>query len=182
VEAGNFWVKLTISATALASASIFFSRTTAREIFRIKLIDLPIGILSAALLYAIFYIGNIVLTAILPSAEAGIQGVYEPRSVLSSREIGMLLLALTAIAEEVFWRGFIQRLFVRKTNAALGMALGVFFYAGVHAWTLNLPLILAAAVAGTVWALQFQLVKRLPSLILSHALWSTTIFLIFPVI
>ena len=57
------------------------------------------------------------------------------------------------------------------------------FYTGKsHAWTLNVPLMLAAFVAGGVWSLQFYLHKRLPSVIVSHALWSVTIFLFLPVV
>ena len=181
VEQGNFWIKLTLSASVLASSSALLSGKHTRTLFGLRLTDLPIGVLSATLLYGIFYAGNIILTALFPAAEAGIKGVYAEKSALPSLEAGIVLLSLTAIAEEVFWRGFVQRLLVKTINVPIGIVIGVIFYSGVHAWTLNGPLILAAGVAGAFWALQFHLVRRLPSVILSHAIWSTSIFFFFPV-
>jgi uncharacterized protein len=182
IKEGNFWIKLTISASILASSAFILTRSETRALLKIRLVDVPIGLLSAAVLYGVFYLGNIVLTAVFPSAEAGINGVYEPRTALPSLEVGALLLCLTAVAEEVFWRGFVQRLFVDKMNAPIGIAVGVVFYSGVHAWTLNGPLIVAAGVAGAIWALQFHFARRLPSVILSHAIWSTCVFLFFPLV
>ena len=182
VAAGNFWVKLALSAAFLASFSIVFSGKVILDLLHPRITDLIVGVISAATLYGIFLVGELVLTAILPSADAGIQSVYAPRTALPSRAVGALLLCLTAVAEEVFWRGFVQRVLVKKTSAPLGIAIGLLFYAGVHAWTLNVPLMLAAFVAGGVWSLQFYLHKRLPSVIISHALWSITIFLFLPVV
>ena len=105
----DFWTKLTISAVFLASCSIVFSGRAILDLLRPNINDLIIGIASAAALYGIFLVGKLVLTAILPTAEAGIQSVYAPRTDLPSRAIGVLHLCLTAIAEEVFWRGFVQR-------------------------------------------------------------------------
>ena len=181
VKTGNFWIKLAVSAALLASASGYFTREEIPDLLRMRVIDLPVGLASAAILYAVFFVGNMVLIDLLPSAQAGIKAVYAPKSALPSRAAGALLLCLTALAEEVFWRGFVQRIVVRKTGIALGIALGVLFYAGVHAWSLNVPLILAAVVAGAVWAVQFQLTKSLPSVIVSHAVWSVSIFLLLPV-
>ena len=182
VEAGNFWIKLTISACILASSAFALTGRDTSKLLKMRLSDIPIGLLSAVVLYGVFFVGNIVLTALFPSAEAGINGVYEPKSTLPSLWVGALLLCLTAVAEEVFWRGFVQRLFVEKTSSPIGILIGVAFYSGVHAWTLNGPLIVAAGVAGALWAIQYHLLRRLPSVILSHAVWSTCVFLFFPLV
>ena len=54
-------------------------------------------------------------------------------------------------------------------------------YTLVHVWSGNLMLLLAAAACGFCWGLLYCLLpKRLPALILSHALWDAAAFVFFP--
>ncbi len=54
-------------------------------------------------------------------------------------------------------------------------------YAGVHVFSANLMLILAALAAGTFWGLLY-LWKRDPLVqITSHSLWSAVIFAVAPI-
>jgi membrane protease YdiL (CAAX protease family) len=55
-------------------------------------------------------------------------------------------------------------------------------YALVHIWTLNLLLLVAAGVAGLLWGWLYQREQNLITVIISHALWDVSIFVLFPLL
>ena len=59
------------------------------------------------------------------------------------------------------------------------MATGI--YAGVHVFSGNVMLTLAALVAGAFWGGLYLWRKDLASLIVSHSVWSAVIFAILPI-
>lgn len=177
---GNFWGKLTVSASILAVTAAAVSREDLADIMRMHYRDIAIGLLSAAALYLVFGAGRFILVWMFPAAEHGIENVYGLKAQLWGKAVGVGLLCLTGVAEEVFWRGYVQRTLTTYLKPAPGLVLTVVLYAGVHVWTLNGPLILAAAVAGLFWGVHFMIVKTLPSVIISHAVWSCTVFLFLP--
>ena len=101
--------------------------------------------------------------------------------------IAVLLLFLIGPAEELFWRGYVQRTMTRlfqdrKWGADLAFILTACIYALVHIWSFNFMLIMAALVAGLVWGLIYRICpKALPALIVSHALWDALVFVILPI-
>jgi hypothetical protein len=54
-------------------------------------------------------------------------------------------------------------------------------YAGVHIFSRNLVLILAALVAGAFWGALYLWRRDLTLLIVSHSLWSAVIFAVAPI-
>ena len=46
--------------------------------------------------------------------------------------MALVLLFITSPAEEVFWRGFVQRWFMHRFGGKAGWLLAVCVYAGVH--------------------------------------------------
>ena len=52
--------------------------------------------------------------------------------------MALVLLFITSPAEEVFWRGFIQRWFTHRFGGKAGWLLAVCVYAGVHVFSGNL--------------------------------------------
>ena len=180
VPRGNFWIKLSAAAAILAMASLFFQGGKNRGGVLFKWQDLLIGIGSAAFLYFIFWLGKLVLSAIFPSSGMEIQAVYNRGDDARPVLIAVLLLLVTSPAEEIFWRGFIQKKLAERTTSLWGLLLGTILYAGVHIWTFNITLILAALAAGFFWGLLYKKTQRLLPVIISHALWTTAIFVLFP--
>jgi CAAX protease family protein len=177
----NFWVKMAVATLCIAAISLFFAGGRARELFRFRPRHIGIGIGSAAVLYGVFWVGKLLLTAVSPLAQSSISSVYAPRSSVPLAVIALILLFVTSPAEEVFWRGMIQRFFMERTSPWLGFVLGTLCYTGVHVVTLNVPLILAAFTAGFVWGIIYRFERSLVPVIISHSLWATTIFVLFPV-
>jgi membrane protease YdiL (CAAX protease family) len=205
----NFWVRLSLAAALLATIALILTPDR-WELFRARPRDIAIGVASALLLYAIFWVGKQIALAILPFAADQIQSVYAKRGQLDLLSIGLLLFFLLGPSEEIFWRGFVQRRLSQKgrplprplpdteRGAPLpapgrgdgGLGLGersawlvtTALYALVHIWTLNLILIIAAGVAGLLWGWLYQREQNLIAVIVSHALWDVSIFVLFPLL
>jgi membrane protease YdiL (CAAX protease family) len=172
-EVWNFWVRLSLAAALLATIALILTPDR-WELFRARPRDIAIGVASALLLYAIFWVGKQLALAILPFAADQIQSVYAKRGQLDLLSIGLLLFFLLGPSEEIFWRGFVQR--------RLGLPATTVLYALVHIWTLNLILIIAAGVAGLLWGWLYQREQNLIAVIVSHALWDVSIFVLFPLL
>ncbi len=180
-EVWNFWVRLAIAASILASSAL--SLTPDRtQLFRVRGRDIVIGMASALALYAIFWVGHQLALRLLPFAADQISSVYAKREQLDLVWIGFLLFFLIGPSEEIFWRGFVQRRLELSLGEPAALLMTTAVYALVHIWTLNLILILAAAVVGLFWGWLYARERSLVSVMLSHALWDVLIFVIFPVI
>lgn len=177
---GIFWIKISISASVLALLAFFLDKGRPR-ITRPRLVDLPIGIGSAALLYGIFWLGKAISTLLFPFAERQIGAVYGIGEGVPMSVIVMLLFFVTGPAEEIYWRGFLQRKLAGRFGSWRGWLLATAIYSGVHISSLNFMLIGAAAVAGAFWGLMYWRIGRLWPVIISHAIWSTVVFAFLPI-
>lgn len=178
---GNFWVKISISAAILALISYFVMGGERAQNFEFKQRHIWLGVGSAVILYGFFALGDFVLRSLFPGfAPAEIDNVYARREGTDAIWIALLLLFVTSPSEEIFWRGFLQRVLVRKIGPMAGLFLATAIYALVHIWTLNLSLMLAAFTAGLVWGWIYLSERTLVPVIISHALWTVTIFIIIP--
>ncbi len=178
-EIGNFWVRLALAAALLATAALALTPDRA-TLFRVRSRDIVIGLVSALVLYAIFWVGKQISVALLPFASDQIQSVYANRHQLDLIWVGVILFFLVGPSEEIFWRGFVQRRLSQRSSAPRALLITAAIYALVHIWTLNLMLILAAAVAGLFWGWLYQRQQSLIAVMLSHALWDLLIFVLFP--
>ncbi len=180
-EVWNFWVRLSLAAAILAISALILTPDR-KELFRARPRDIAIGVASALALYAIFWVGKQIATAILPFATDQIQNVYANRGQLDPLSIGLLLFFLLGPSEEIFWRGFVQRRLGERLGAPAALLATTALYALVHIWTLNFILIVAAGVAGLFWGWLYQREQSLLTVITSHALWDVLIFVIFPLL
>lgn len=180
VKPMNFWGEMSLSIIILIVIALFANK----ELISFKKITLRhiiIGVASAALLYSIFYLGNIISGYIFPFKDAQVSSVYSNRSQGSPLFIGMLLLFVIGPGEEIYWRGFIQNTLGEKFGEDKGYIIATVLYAAVHITTLNFMLIVAATACGLFWGYIYKKEKSLIPVLISHALWDLTIFVIFPV-
>lgn len=180
----NFWFEMTIAATLLASFGLYFNHRCGEAInyrlFYFETKHIFIGIISAAVLYLIFYGGDYVSKLILSFADKQVNNVYSNKSLLDPSII-VLLLLIIGPAEEVFWRGFVQDILQEKLGDNTGWILVSVIYGVVHLFALNLMLFIAAFVCGLFWGWIFKRYKSLWPGIISHAFWDVTIFVLLPV-
>jgi uncharacterized protein len=178
-ELASFWIKISISASLLAAISLFL-RPPPRGSFKIDARAVAWGLVSAAALYAIFWAGKAVSTEIFAFAGVQIGSIYHKGDGTPLWMIAALLFCVTGPSEEIFWRGFLQQELMDRLGCWKGWAAATAIYAGVHIWSFNFMLVGAAAVAGAFWGAMYAHLGRLPPVILSHAIWSTVIFAVFP--
>lgn len=125
----NFWIGMGTAASVLALLSFWFAgvpmkRTewTGRAVL--------IGLVSAVLLYAIFALGNTLSGWLFRFAPHQVSAIYDIRHEGSPLAMALVLLFITSPAEEVFWRGFVQRWFMHRFGGKAGWLLAVCVYAG----------------------------------------------------
>ena len=61
------------------------------------------------------------------------------------------MLLLIGPAEEIFWRGYVQRTLSKRWNPNAGFVVATLIYALVHAGSCNFMLVMAALVVGAAW-------------------------------
>ncbi len=177
---GNFWWKMTAAAVVLSSFSLWYNRGALVHDYRVSLRHLGAGLLSAVLLYLIFWFGGELLQLLFPASGEKIGAVYATKSQLPHWLIAVLLVGIIAPAEEIFWRGFIQKRLVAATSPRFGLLLATSIYTLVHLWAGNPVLLLAAFVCGLIWGWLYQRSGSLSGPIFSHVLWDVSIFILLP--
>ena len=186
----NFWVEMSIAACVLTALAL---TGTKGEIVKKDLkcerplMQILLGVALAFALWGIFWVGDFLSSRMFDFARGQVNDVYAMKQGLPGPVIALLLLLVIGPAEELFWRGFVQKqmeLKIRdwrfpKDHAFL---ITVLIYGLVHIWSFNFMLVMAALVAGAVWGFLYRLQPRLlPALIVSHALWDALVFVILPI-
>lgn len=174
---GNFWWKITLSASALCCYSLIWRKPK----FQVTFEAVSIGLLSAAVLYGIFFVGHRLAPLFIPASHAQVNNIYALGIGESRTLVFLLLFIVTGPAEEIFWRGFLQGHLMERWGNALGFLSATLIYGGVHIFSFNLMLILAALVAGAYWGALYLWRRDLVVQIVSHSFWSAFIFAVAPV-
>jgi hypothetical protein len=177
----TFWIKISVSAATLAILSLWIQPHRKHQ-FRFNKTAILLGLASAGVLYVIFWSGKTISSAIMPFAAAQINSIYEKSVGTHTGIIACLLFFITGPCEEIYWRGFLQKNLAVRFGPWQGWLLATVIYAGVHIWSFNLMLIGAAGVAGAFWGAMFWRYKNLAPVIISHSVWSTVIFAVFPML
>lgn len=138
------------------------------------------GLVSAVALYLVFFLGNYLSRLMYNFAGEGIEGVYQFKGDAPGIRIMILMALIIGPGEELFWRGYIQRHFETRFGRWGGFLLATAFYTGVHVFSGNPMLILAAFVAGLFWGWMFMKYKSMVMNIISHTVWDVAVFLIVP--
>ncbi len=142
--------------------------------------DLAAGASSAAGLYAIFRVGDVLARKIMPAGAENIGDIYELRNLEPHARIAARLAAVIGPAEELFWRGFVQARLAERLGDTRGAAAASAVYGGAHLVTGNPTLLGAATMAGAYWGGLARLGMSMEALIASHLIWDITIFLVAP--
>ncbi|MCX6997685.1 MAG: CPBP family intramembrane metalloprotease [Kiritimatiellaeota bacterium] len=177
-----WWMSATLAGLlALAYGTDAGARRALADDVRSGLLKkLLLGLLSAVLLYAVFWAGNLLSRRLLPFAAGGIEAVYGFRSGASTLRVALLIGLLIGPGEELFWRGWLQRALGERYGAAAGWLLATALYTGIHLASGNPMLLLAALVCGLYWGWLYLRYRSLVLVVVSHTAWDLTVFLLFP--
>jgi membrane protease YdiL (CAAX protease family) len=169
-QRARFWERMTLTGFVLGAMALANESELRRLRWRSR--DLVFGLGSAGVLYGIFQVGDRFARSVMPRGSKEIHDIYALRTIAPPEEIAARLALVIGPAEELFWRGFVQR---RVGGLAAAAA-----YGGAHLVTGNTTLVGAAAIAGMYWGLLRALGMSMPALITSHIAWDIWIFLLAP--
>jgi membrane protease YdiL (CAAX protease family) len=169
---------MTTTGAILGTIAIAGDRSLQRP--RLRPRDVVLGLGIAAGLYGIFQVGDRVARRILPSGDENIGDIYKLRELRPKDEIALRLAAIVGPAEELFWRGLLQRSLARRFGGLPAAVSSTVAYGGAHLVTGNAALIGAASVAGAYWSGLALVGTPMAALIVSHIVWDIWIFLVAP--
>ncbi|NNM54918.1 MAG: CPBP family intramembrane metalloprotease [Spirochaetales bacterium] len=175
----NFWGEMSLSLALLVTLAWVFQR----DLFSwgpLTVRHLVLGVGSFILLYGIFYLGNILTGLLFTFKNTQIAEVYSNKTQAAPWVISVLLLLVIAPGEEIFWRGFLQRRLMQRWGENAGWLVGAVAYGAVHLLTGNVMLVIAALVCGFYWGFLYRQQKSLWPVLISHALWDFTAFVLLP--
>ena len=177
----NFWWMMTASALTLSILSTCFNPGWWKEV-KWSVPDLLLGVLIAAMLWGIFWTGDKVSSWLFDFARPQVNLIYGMKEGESPWLLSVLMLFLIGPAEEIFWRGYVQRSLSQRWNSDKGFLVTTALYALVHAGSCNFMLLMAALVAGIVWGGLYRFFpQRMAAIIVSHAVWDVVVFIWFPI-
>lgn len=177
----NFWWMMTASALTLSILSTCFNRGWWHAV-RFGWGEVLAGVGIAAALWGIFWTGDKVSSWLFDFARPQVNLIYGMKEGESLWLLSLLMLVLIGPAEEIFWRGYVQRTLSARWSPDAGFVVTTLVYALVHAASCNFMLVMAALVAGVVWGGLYRLFpRRLGAIIVSHAVWDVAVFVWFPI-
>ena len=177
----NFWWTMTASAVLLSLLSTLFRPDWWRGI-RISFGELLLGVAIAVGLWLVFWVGDKMSQLLFDFARPQVDSIYGMKAGESPWLLTLLMLFIIGPAEEIFWRGYVQRSLSERINPNMGFVVTTAVYALVHAGSCNFMLTMAALVAGAAWGLLYRLFPRhFGAIILSPALWDVAVFVWFPI-
>lgn len=177
----NFWIAISLASLVLSIIALSRRKQIISEL-KINWQAIVAGIFIAAALWGVFWIGDKISSMMFDFEKSQVASIYSMRDGHSKWLIATLLLLIMGPAEEIFWRGYLQKTLQTIINPNAGFVTSVILYSLAHLWSFNFMLIMAALVAGLVWGAIYRFFpKSLPALIISHSLWDVMVFVVFPI-
>ena len=174
IGAFDFWYWMSTNLIIMISLSLFLDKEYSaflKNDFRSDTLKKILwGLASAVLLYFVFFFGNIITRWLFDFAGHGIEQVYGFKGNAAPIRIVLLMFVIIGPGEEIFWRGVLQRNLEKRLGKWSGFLLGTLIYTGVHVFTGNIMLILAALVAGLFWGYMFMRFRSMLMNVVSHTI------------
>ena len=178
----DYFIAGTLVATSvMLAASIFvhgherLRSPTAKQI--------AFGLLSAAMLYGLFYAGNLAIHLVNieglgTASESAIYSLIASRSTPLALQI--VVLAMDALGFEAFFRGVLQKRLGQSMGPGAAPVVAL-FDSILHFATFNPLWVVTTFIADLVWGLTYAYGKGLPASMTSHLAWDLLIFVIRPI-
>ena len=174
----NFWITMLLASGTLTVYSFWAGKNDLKKVMQFELKWVWIGLISALLLYLVFFAGNYFSRLLFDFTNRQVGNIYATKEQAGKIFIGLSLLLWIGPAEEIFWRGFIQNKLAVKLGDNKGFLITTVIYAFVHIWAFNFMLFMAALICGIFWGWMFMRYKAVVPGLISHAVWDVMIFII----
>ena len=174
----RFWDRMTTTGLALGGLALMSMPSLRRT--RIGPREAAMGAASAAALYATFRLGDRFARRFVPGGDRQIRDIYTLRELRPRSETALRLVTVIGPAEELFWRGLVQEVLMRRHGRWRGAAMATIAYSAAHVTSGNFTLVGAAGVAGAHWSVLYAAGVPIGALVVSHCAWDVWIFLVAP--
>ena len=176
----NFWYTMTFSAVVLTTLATLSCRECVTTL-RFTLGQIVAGVAIAAVLWAVFWVGDKVSQLMFSFARPEVDMIYGMKTGTDPTVVGLLLLLIIGPAEELFWRGFVQRGLLARLGDNTTFFVPPVLSPVLPILAFHLILFLASLFVGGCWGFLYRLrPQALPALIVSHAVWDVCAFVLFP--
>ena len=173
----TFWLRLAFSVAALILISFWMRGRRLLQGFRkTRPLSLLSGVLVGLGLYILLLAGY---TLLEPYVASSAGEVYLLKMEAEPLYIALLLI-FTSIGEEIFWRGFLLQELREALGTGYALPAASLIYSTVHVWTMNVPLMIIAFIAGMIWGLLYVRTGSLTSASVSHIVWTELVLIIAP--
>lgn len=180
----DFWWWMSLNIFILCVLSFTADRGYGIRIFKDIKKNWPektiLGLMSAGLLYGIFFLGKVTAGFLPPFALEGIDKVYSFKEGIPVLRVVLLMALIIGPGEEVFWRGYLQRTWQAQWGKTAGWLGCTALYTLVHVPSGNIILITAALTAGLCWGGLYTLTRSTLLVAVSHTVWDLLVFVVFP--
>jgi len=172
------------STAAAALVGIVMAAWTLGPRLRTLFVVTPRGALGATglgvALVAATHGGFQLIRLVSPDLAVAVRGLYVSIDLGSSQLVLAALTAVVVLGEELVWRGVAIDVLGTRPKLELG-AMSVALYV-VPQLPGHVPVLIAAAAGlGSVFAAQRLVTGRLSDALITHAIWSVAVFVVFPV-
>ncbi|WP_100330734.1 CPBP family intramembrane glutamic endopeptidase [Bacillus xiapuensis] len=140
---------------------------------------LKYGLLSGLLLYALFWVGHLLLPYLPFSLDSQVSALYKRYSPQFSWHYIVLILVFIP-GEELFWRGFIQKRLSVYFNDLTAILVSSMLFASIFIYSDKLIWMLAAFVASLFWGALYVWKRSIPMLIISHLVFTLLLLIFLP--
>lgn len=177
----DFWWMMTGSAFTLSLLTTMFNPGWWCEA-KWNTSNILLGVAVAVVLWGVFWVGDKVSSWMFDFARPQVDSIYGMKEGESPWLLSALLLFLIGPAEEIFWRGYVQRTLSARWNADKSFVVTTLIYALVHAGSFNFMLVMSALVVGAAWGALYRFFpNKFAAIIVSHAVWDVAVFVLFPI-
>ncbi len=176
----DFWLTMSLSAVILTGLATVFNPGW-RKTLDWSFGNMALGLAVAIFLWCVFWTGDKISSMLFDFARPQVDAVYGIKAGASPWLLSALLLFLIGPAEEIFWRGYVQKTLSLRLGANKGFIIATALYAAVHIPSCNFMLVMASLVVGIVWGLLYRFFPdRFTAIVVSHALWDAAVFVWLP--
>lgn len=179
-ESVNPWISTTAAALFSLLLATPHAKREVRALFEVKgsavFVAAALGALLAGLTHGAYRLADTyapVLTAGVPDLYAAIEANPGPR-------LAIPLVVIIVFAEEVIWRGLVIHKLKEKLASVWVFFAAVALYVVPQIASGSWELVLAATVLGGIFGWQRMASGRLADPLVTHLVWTITVFCVFP--
>jgi uncharacterized protein len=181
---GSPWLWAAMAATG-AGTVVLAWRADAhrlRALLRLDLRSIATGLAAGLLMLAATYLLYPLGVAAFPGLDPRVAQLYRPLAAPPGPVAALPVLLLAVLAEELVWRGLVLDALTTRLPAGPSVAAAAILYALPQVASGSAIVMAVALACGIVWGAERVRTDGLTVPLLTHAIWSTTVFALVPLV